>query len=206
MDNVALKITQINFRCISMSTETTLLARSESKCELCSSTSSLAPFVVAPHTFATVDHAAILCETCRMQVESPESMDVNHWRCLNDSMWSQVPQVQVLAWRQLTHLSRQGEAWANELLDMMYMEDETKNWAEIGMDENEEKARDINGVILQKGDDVTVTKDLPVKGSSTIIKQGTVVRGISLDADPRLISGKANGQSMYLIAEYCRKK
>ncbi|HBV77445.1 MULTISPECIES: PhnA domain-containing protein [Vibrio] len=189
-----------------MSTEATLLARCESKCELCSSTSSLAPYAVAPQTLITVDYAAMLCNICHAQIDSPDTMDVNHWRCLNDSMWSQVQQVQVLAWRQLTHLSRKGETWANELLDMMYMEDETKKWAEIGMDEDEEKARDVNGVILQKGDDVTVIKDLPVKGSSTIIKQGTVVRGISLDADPRLISGKANGQSMYLIAEYCRKK
>ncbi|WP_226391371.1 PhnA domain-containing protein [Penaeicola halotolerans] len=39
------------------------------------------------------------------------------------------------------------------------------------------------------------------------MKQGTVIRGISLGDDPKLISGKANGgQSMYVIAEYCRKK
>ncbi|WP_105902014.1 PhnA domain-containing protein [Vibrio gangliei] len=189
-----------------MSTEATLLARCESKCELCSATSSLAPFVVAPHTQITVDHAVMICDTCRAQVESPEGMDVNHWRCLNDSMWSQVPQVQVLAWRQLTHLSRKGETWANELLDMMYLEDETKTWAEIGMDEDQEKPRDVNGVELKKGDDVTIIKDLPIKGSSQVIKQGTVVRGISLADDPKLVSGKANGQSMYIIAEYCRKK
>lgn len=189
-----------------MSTEATLLERCSSTCELCGSSSNLTAHPVAPKTQVTVDDAAMLCDTCLAQVETPENLDVNHWRCLNDSMWSQVPQVQVLAWRQLTHLSRAGETWANELLDMMYMEDEVKNWAEIGMDEDQERARDVNGVILQKGDDVTVIKDLPVKGSSQVIKQGTVVRGISLDADPRLISGKANGQQMYLIAEYCRKK
>ncbi|TOO78308.1 PhnA domain-containing protein, partial [Vibrio parahaemolyticus] len=60
---------------------------------------------------------------------------------------------------------------------------------------------------LKKGDDVTVIKDLPVKGTNQVIKQGTVIRGISLGDDPKLISGKANGgQSMYVIAEYCRKK
>ncbi|WP_031842002.1 PhnA domain-containing protein, partial [Vibrio parahaemolyticus] len=54
---------------------------------------------------------------------------------------------------------------------------------------------------------VTVIKDLPVKGTNQVIKQGTVIRGISLGDDPKLISGKANGgQSMYVIAEYCRKK
>ncbi|MDF5281313.1 alkylphosphonate utilization protein, partial [Vibrio parahaemolyticus] len=47
----------------------------------------------------------------------------------------------------------------------------------------------------------------PVKGTNQVIKQGTVIRGISLGDDPKLVSGKANGgQSMYVIAEYCRKK
>jgi len=188
-----------------MSTEATLLERCGSKCELCSSDSPLTPFVVAPHTQITVDHAVMLCDNCKSQIEDPETVDVNHWRCLNDSMWSQEPAVQVLAWRQLKRLSAT-EGWAHDLLDMMYMEEETKNWAIIGMDDDAEKPRDVNGVELKKGDDVTIIKDLPVKGSSQVIKQGTVVRGISLSDDPKLISGKANGQSMYIIAEYCRKK
>lgn len=188
-----------------MSTEATLLARCNSKCELCSADAPLAPFVVAPHTQITVDHAVMLCDTCKGQIENPETVDVNHWRCLNDSMWSQEAPVQVLAWRQLKGLSAE-QGWAQDLLDMMYLEEEVANWAAIGMDDNAEKPRDVNGVELKKGDDVTVIKDLPVKGSSQVIKQGTVIRGISLSDDPKLISGKANGQSMYVIAEYCRKK
>ncbi|MDQ2193029.1 alkylphosphonate utilization protein [Vibrio sp. B4-12] len=188
-----------------MSTEATLLERSQSKCELCSSESPLAPFVVAPHTMVTVDHAVMLCDVCKGQIENPEAVDVNHWRCLNDSMWSQEQPVQVLAWRQLKRLAAT-EGWAQDLLDMMYLEEEAAKWAEIGMDDDAEKPRDVNGVELKKGDDVTIIKDLPIKGSSQVIKQGTVVRGISLSDDPKLISGKANGQSMYIIAEYCRKK
>jgi protein PhnA len=188
-----------------MSTEATLLERCQSKCELCSSESPLAPFIVAPHTQVTVDYAVMLCETCKSQIDEPEKSDANHWRCLNDSMWSQEQPVQVMAWRQLKLLS-ETESWAHDLLDMMYLEEETKKWAEIGMDDDSEKPRDVNGVELKKGDDVTIIKDLPVKGSSQVIKQGTVVRGISLNDDPKLVSGKANGQSMYIIAEYCRKK
>ncbi|PRQ61466.1 PhnA domain-containing protein [Vibrio sp. V01_P9A10T6] len=188
-----------------MSTEATLLERSQSKCELCSSESPLAPFVVAPHTMVTVDHAVMLCDICKGQIENPETVDMNHWRCLNDSMWSQEQPVQVLAWRQLKRLSAT-ESWAQDLLDMMYLEEEAAKWAEIGMDDDSEKPRDVNGVELKKGDDVTIIKDLPIKGSSQVIKQGTVVRGISLSDDPKLISGKANGQSMYIIAEYSRKK
>jgi protein PhnA len=89
---------------------------------------------------------------------------------------------------------------------MMYLEEETLNWAMQGMSD-EDKPLDCNGVELKKGDDVTVIKDLPVRGTNQVIKQGTVIRGISLGDDPKLVSGKANGgQSMYVIAEYCRKK
>lgn len=47
----------------------------------------------------------MLCDTCKGQIENPETVDMNHWRCLNDSMWSQVQPVQVLAWRQLKRIS-----------------------------------------------------------------------------------------------------
>lgn len=40
--------------------------------------------------------------------------------------------------------------------------------------------KDVNGTILQDGDDVTVIKDLKVKGSSSGIKVGTKIKGIRL--------------------------
>lgn len=40
--------------------------------------------------------------------------------------------------------------------------------------------KDANGTLLSDGDDVTVIKDLKVKGSSTGIKVGTKIRGIRL--------------------------
>ncbi|MBM7036989.1 PhnA domain-containing protein [Vibrio ulleungensis] len=188
-----------------MSTEATLLERAGSQCELCSSTENIAPFVVSPHTQITVDHAVVLCETCKEQVEDTSNMDVNHWRCLNDSMWSQVPAVQVLAWRQLTHLS--SESWAQDALDMMYIEEETAKWAELGMDADNRKHADCHGAPLAKGDTVTIIKDLPVKGSSMVVKQGTMVRNIGLaQDDPELFSGKVEGQQMWLRCEFCRKK
>ncbi|MDA9557570.1 PhnA domain-containing protein [Vibrio sp.] len=189
-----------------MSTEQTLLNRSNSACELCSSTNNIQLYPVSPHTQVTVDDAAVICETCQSQIEDPDTLVVNHWRCLNDSMWNQVPAVQVLAWRQLHHLVSKGEGWAQDLLDMMYLEEEVQKWAETGFGDEEDKPLDVNGVELKKGDDVTVIKDLPIKGSSQVIKQGTVVRGIGLTDDPKHIQGRANGQAMYIIAEYCRKK
>lgn len=132
-----------------MSTEATLLERCQSQCELCAASTPLSPFVVAPHALVTVDHAVMLCDTCKGQIENPETVDMNHWRCLNDSMWSQVQPVQVLAWRQLKRIS-ETEGWARNLLDMMYLDEETAKWAEIGMDDDAEKPRDVNGVELKK--------------------------------------------------------
>ena len=40
--------------------------------------------------------------------------------------------------------------------------------------------KDANGTLLQDGDDVTVIKDLKVKGSSSGIKVGTKIKGIRL--------------------------
>ena len=42
------------------------------------------------------------------------------------------------------------------------------------------EVKDSNGAILSEGDNVTVIKDLKVKGSSAIIKRGTIIRGIHL--------------------------
>ena len=189
-----------------MSTEATMLERCDSKCELCGASSALSPFVVAPHTQVTVDHAVMLCETCKGQIEDPATTDANHWRCLNDSMWSQEAPVQVTAWRQLKRLS-ENESWATDLLDMMYMEEDVAKWAEIGMDEGNNKHVDCHGAELTAGDNVTIIKDLPVKGSSMAVKQGTMVRNIGLAKDDfDLFSGKVEGQSMWLRCEYCRKK
>ena len=42
------------------------------------------------------------------------------------------------------------------------------------------KVRDSNGAQLAEGDTVTLIKDLKLKGSSTVLKRGTVIRNIHL--------------------------
>ncbi|MBU0969560.1 MAG: alkylphosphonate utilization protein, partial [Proteobacteria bacterium] len=142
------------------------------------------------------------------QIENPEKMAVPHWRCLNDSMWSQVPAVQVMAWRMLTRLK--GEGWPQDLLDMLYLEDETLAWARAtGEGETEGQAlkyMDCNGVELASGDTITVIKDLDVKGTSFTAKRGTAVRGISLVAgNHEQIEGRVNGQQIVILTKYVKK-
>lgn len=182
--------------------------RSNSTCELCSSTENLKVYEVPPSSKGTIDDSILACETCIDQIENPEKVDANHWRCLNDSMWSEVSAVQVMAWRMLIRLKAEG--WPQDLLDMLYFDEETLVWARAtGEDEEESEKiihRDVNGVVLQAGDSVVLIKDLKVKGSSMIAKQGTAVRRISLDRDnAEYIEGKVGPTQIVIITKYVKK-
>ena len=136
-------------------------------------------------------------------------MDANHWRCLNDSMWNEHPPVQVMSWRLLHRLRIKGESLPVDLIEMMYMEDETLKWAQSTLDHEDEKAVghvDANGVALQNGDNVTIIKNLDVKGANLIAKQGTTVRRIRLvDDNLEHIEGKVNGTRIVLVSAYLKK-
>ncbi len=192
---------------LTMSTEQDLHERSGSACELCNASDDLTVFEVAPAPDGTAATSVLLCPTCREQIENPEKIDVHHWRCLNESMWSEVPAVQVLAWRMLKQLSA-GEAWAQDLLDTLFLEDDVQAWAEAGVagDEPEVKHLDSNGTLLETGDTVTLIKDLDVKGGGFTAKRGTVVKGIALVEDnPEHIEGRVNGQRIVILTKFVKK-
>lgn len=192
-----------------MSTESILLQRCDSKCELCSSDSNLDMYQVPPEATNDAEKCVMICANCRDQIEQPDTIDANHWRCLNDSMWSQVPAVQVMAYRQLKQLSSAGESWANDLLDMLYLEDDVKAWADSTApeesDENTTPTLDSNGAVLQAGDTVTLIKDLDVKGAGFTAKRGTAVRNISLTSNPEHIEGRVNGTRIVLLTCFLKK-
>lgn len=52
-------------------------------------------------------------------------------------------------------------------------------------------ARDSNGTILNDGDNVTLTKDLKVKGTSVTLKRGTLVKNIRTTDNPEEIECNA---------------
>jgi len=191
-----------------MSIEKDLFERSGSNCELCSATQNLVVYELPPVTNAGIDDSVLICETCREQIDNPKKMDVNHWRCLNDSMWNQTPAVQIMAWRMLMRLRNEG--WPQDLLDMLYLDDEILNRAQAtGEGESEEgsvKHIDSNGAALEAGDTVTLIKDLNVKGANFTAKRGTAVRVISLVADnPEHIEGKVNGQQIVILTKYVKR-
>ena len=191
-----------------MSFERELNQRASQQCELCGQTEKLSAYEVPHSPKEGLDAHILLCATCLSQLDDAEARDPNHWRCLNDSMWSTVPAVQVMAWRMLHRLK--GEGWPQDLLDMMYLEDETKEWAAAAGDAIGKSQqlihRDVNGNVLEAGDSVVLIKDLKVKGSSMVAKQGTAVRRISLDHEnPKYIEGKVDGQQIVLVTDYVKK-
>ena len=190
-----------------MSIEKELQTRSESKCELCAATENLSVYAVPSSPSEGADASILVCSTCLEQMEDADKVDVNHWRCLNDSMWSQVPAVQVMAWRMLNNLNAEG--WARDLQDMMYMEDDVRTWAEAGASSEEADEvihRDSNGTVLENGDTVTLIKDLNVKGGGFTAKRGTAVRGIRLVPDHAdQIEGRVSGQQIVLLTQFLKK-
>jgi len=191
-----------------MSLERELKKRSDSKCELCTNEENLQVYILPPSKKESLDTAVYACNTCTKQIEDPEITDANHWRCLNDSMWSEHQALQVVAWRMLSRLRNEG--WPKDLLDMMYLDEETLEFAKAtgeGEDDtNKIVHRDVNGVVLNAGDSVVLIKDLKVKGSSMVAKQGTAVRRISLDHNnAEYIEGKVGPTQIVIITKYVKK-
>jgi len=73
------------------------------------------------------------------------------------------------------------------------------------MTKNKMEVKDANGNLLADGDSVTVIKDLKVRGSSQVIKRGTVVKGIRLTENPQEVDCKINKSAMVLRTEFIKK-
>lgn len=188
-----------------MSFEKELAVRSGNVCELSGSTEELVSYLVEPKTGGNSDEFIFITKNLKEQLDGSKDVNPNDWRCLNDSMWSEVEAVKVIAYRMLNQL--QGEGWPADLLEMIYLEEDTLAWAKETMeDEFAIKHVDSNGVQIKSGDSVVLIKDLDVKGSSMVAKRGTAVRNIRVVHDnPELIEGKVNGQTIYILTQYVKK-
>jgi len=177
-----------------------LMERSGGVCELCSSSDSLSGYEVSPSD-GSAEQSILLCKNCKSQIENSDTMDKNHWRCLNESMWSQEPAVQVMAYRILKQID------AQDLLAMLYLEPEVQLWADANSDDEENQiiVKDSNGNRLEAGDSVTIIKDLEVKGAGFTAKRGTVVKNIGLNGIEGQIEGRVNGTRIVLLSQFLKK-
>ncbi|WP_179337126.1 PhnA domain-containing protein [Winogradskyella ludwigii] len=190
-----------------MSLERELQKRSGSKCELSGSEENLSVFIVPDVKENGLQTALYASKTCIEQMNDSDAIDANHWRCLNDSMWSEHDAVKIMAWRMLNRIKAD---WTRDLLGMMYMEEDTLELAKASGDGEPEVDkvihRDVNGVILENGDSVVLIKDLKVKGSSMVAKQGVAVRNIRLDRDnAEYIEGKVGPTLTVIITKFVKK-
>ena len=76
-----------------------------------------------------------------------------------------------------------------------------------GAPEDSVEVRDAVGNLLQDGDQVTLIKDLEVKGAGQTLKRGTLIKSIRLTGDPQEIDCKYEGiKGLVLRAEFVRKR
>ena len=69
------------------------------------------------------------------------------------------------------------------------------------------EVRDAVGNVLADGDQVTLIKDLEVKGAGQTLKRGTLIKSIRLTGDPQEIDCKYQGiKGLVLRAEFVKKR
>lgn len=71
------------------------------------------------------DKCVLACETCQKQIIKPALMNPDHWRCLNNSVWSEVSAIKIFS---VVLLKKLNVSWANDLIDQVYLEEEEQEW------------------------------------------------------------------------------
>ena len=107
----------------------TLVRRCSSQCELCEASSvSLHIFEVEPvPNEPELSHCLMICQQCEQNLKYPKKMQVDHWRCLSKTMWSEVIAAKVVAIVVLEFLAAD-HAWAQEALEIAYIEETEQEW------------------------------------------------------------------------------
>lgn len=177
--------------------------RANGQCELCTTKAELDSYTVPPKNGDEIDVTIAVCPSCSAQIEDMNNLDANHWRCLNDTMWSEIPAVQVMAFKIFTALNVD---WSIDLRNMMYLDEAHLEWAQSESFDSSIVHKDSNGQVLQSGDSVVLVQDLNVKGANFIAKRGTAVRRITLVRDnPEHIEGKVNDQHIVILTKFVKK-
>ena len=141
-------------------------------------------------------------------MENIETADATHWRCLNDSIWSEEAAVKVVSWRMLHKLKNIDRA--ADLLEIAYLEEDTFEWAKASEDDinmkDIVKHRDNFGAVLKQGDNIVLTKTPEVKDATFNTKVSTIVHKIRLVADNAgQIEGRVNNSMIVLLTKYVKK-
>jgi protein PhnA len=107
-----------------------LARRAKSKCELTGAAGvPLRPYEVPPVAVdPDLERTLLVSERCIEVLEQPPRLKGREWQCLAETVWSELPAAQVVAWRMLARLSK-SEDWAREALDPVMLDEEVEAWA-----------------------------------------------------------------------------
>ena len=105
-----------------------LTRRSGSKCELCLTAGVKLNVVEIPPISGEPDsdRCVFICDTCSSGISEPLKLD-NHWRCLSESIWSEVKPVKVISAIILKKISGKN-SWAADIMDEVYLDEEDDQW------------------------------------------------------------------------------
>jgi protein PhnA len=107
-----------------------LARRAKSKCELTGAAGvPLRPYEVPPvGADPEIERTLLVSEHCIEMLEHPNRLKGREWQCLAEVVWSEMPAVQVVAWRMLNELAKR-EDWAREVIEEVFLDEEVEAWA-----------------------------------------------------------------------------
>jgi protein PhnA len=85
----------------------------------------------------------------------------------------------------------EAQEWMGKILTLLSSTDS-------GSDSGIVVTKDSNGAVLNEGDAVTVIKDLKVKGGSSDLKRGDLIKKVHLIGDPDNVECNVNGSTLVL--------
>lgn len=107
-----------------------LARRAKSKCEITGTSGvPLWPYEVPPvPETPDFDRTLLISEQCHEMLDHPDRLAGREWQGLTSAVWSEIPAVQVVAWRMLGELAKR-EDWAREALQEVFLDPEIEAWA-----------------------------------------------------------------------------
>jgi protein PhnA len=107
-----------------------LARRAKSRCEISGAAGvSLWPYEVPPVGLdPDIDRTLLVSEECHEMLDHPDRLVGREWQFLAEAVWSEMPAVQVVAWRMLRELAKR-EDWAREVLEEVFLDPEVEEWA-----------------------------------------------------------------------------
>jgi len=108
-----------------------LARRAKSKCELTGvSGVPLQAYEVPPVSEEPeLDRTLLISEDCHAALERPATLVGQEWRRLAETVWADIPAIQVVSWRMLRVLAVK-EDWAREVLEAVFLDPEVQAWAD----------------------------------------------------------------------------